>query len=725
MRVLGLGFGVGLAAVCAGQMPQSGDIPPEGLPGRRFVDADGTAWIEQQGGKDAYWAAQEDDPETWMHFWRIDPEQLFPFPESVLMHPDGRAEIRYKPVPVLRYDTALMDRSLPVYSLDREGNERRGVWVMTTEDRPSIGWTPVPFVFGFESRAFADGGPIWRIETMEASVTHPPKGAGIDLLLPGSETVPFYSTHAYDLPFGSSRREPTRRGPSSVIDIIPDPDVANQVPPTALPAMMRVQNRLNRLLINEGNRDDNTFVEARLRFAPVDQDTRPDPGEKSNDDNVLPRLFRKAETRLVRAPRFLNLARNQLEIANGGVDDAALDPGEVYLYGNLRTESSYWARVGPGGFPGTLTQLGDGAEEVFLTNGLIALAGNSVTRVPIRFNAGTAWDFNPKDGISAGQCDFEATLMHEMVHALGFNSNAGHDPNRPFDNEGDFDEMFIMDLFRFDGSEITTRPRLDAALAGTTSTRPRAVLNSAMPFFPLSISTSDWIPMSSGAEAFPQGDNREVSHWQDVAYGGVNHGIMNPTASPPGVPSPFSPFYLSLRDVQALDVLGWHIDVPVTSAGLPALLAQAAPGPGIEPIDIADASLTPTLRWSAPSDGSPVDVYVFLTTARGGGVPVFEALALSGTSITVPSGVLRPSTTYTWTTVSDNGITPNQSGPYAFTTAAACLADVNGDGFVLPNDFAAWIAAFNAGAPGCDQNGDGQCLSNDFASFIANYNAGC
>lgn len=54
-----------------------------------------------------------------------------------------------------------------------------------------------------------------------------------------------------------------------------------------------------------------------------------------------------------------------------------------------------------------------------------------------------------------------------------------------------------------------------------------------------------------------------------------------------------------------------------------------------------------------------------------------------------------------------------------------CLADVNGDGLLMPNDFASWIQAFNAQLPGCDQNRDGQCMPNDFSAWIGNYNAGC
>jgi hypothetical protein len=56
---------------------------------------------------------------------------------------------------------------------------------------------------------------------------------------------------------------------------------------------------------------------------------------------------------------------------------------------------------------------------------------------------------------------------------------------------------------------------------------------------------------------------------------------------------------------------------------------------------------------------------------------------------------------------------------------AACPADVNGDGAPTPADFSAWVAAFNAQAPGCDQNADGSCTPADFSAWIANFNAGC
>ncbi|MEL6797175.1 MAG: right-handed parallel beta-helix repeat-containing protein [Planctomycetota bacterium] len=57
--------------------------------------------------------------------------------------------------------------------------------------------------------------------------------------------------------------------------------------------------------------------------------------------------------------------------------------------------------------------------------------------------------------------------------------------------------------------------------------------------------------------------------------------------------------------------------------------------------------------------------------------------------------------------------------------ATVCVADTNGDGRLSPNDFNAWILAFNNQSPACDQNGDGDCRQNDFNAWILNFNAGC
>ncbi|MEL6499470.1 MAG: GC-type dockerin domain-anchored protein [Planctomycetota bacterium] len=63
-------------------------------------------------------------------------------------------------------------------------------------------------------------------------------------------------------------------------------------------------------------------------------------------------------------------------------------------------------------------------------------------------------------------------------------------------------------------------------------------------------------------------------------------------------------------------------------------------------------------------------------------------------------------------------------GAYEF-QGSTCLADVNQDGSITPNDFNAWILAFNANSPLADQNRDGEVRQNDFNAWILNFNAGC
>ncbi|MCA9271842.1 MAG: hypothetical protein KDA31_02230 [Phycisphaerales bacterium] len=55
----------------------------------------------------------------------------------------------------------------------------------------------------------------------------------------------------------------------------------------------------------------------------------------------------------------------------------------------------------------------------------------------------------------------------------------------------------------------------------------------------------------------------------------------------------------------------------------------------------------------------------------------------------------------------------------------ACLADTNADGVLTPQDFTAWVVAFNANGPECEQNGDGVCSPADFSAWLAGWVAGC
>ncbi len=69
--------------------------------------------------------------------------------------------------------------------------------------------------------------------------------------------------------------------------------------------------------------------------------------------------------------------------------------------------------------------------------------------------------------------------------------------------------------------------------------------------------------------------------------------------------------------------------------------------------------------------------------------------------------------------------TPRPEGDLIVWAPDSCPADTNGDGLVTPQDFNAWIIAFNTQSPACDQNDDGLCTPQDFNAWIVNYNAGC
>jgi hypothetical protein len=233
----------------------------------------------------------------------------------------------------------------------------------------------------------------------------------------------------------------------------------------------------------------------------------------------------------------------------------------------------------------------------------------------------------------------------------------------------------------------------------------------------------------------PPGDARQASHWRDDGYGGGYIGVMDPDGfnGAPGN-TPILPNYLSAADIRALDRIGWHIDFGGNDT--PAdIFTLADPAPGVMPIAGAvDVAIPPTFVWEVPSP-NPGDLpgvsLVVYADAMGPNDPngadvIFRVDGLTASSFTLPAGIVQPGETYSWVTVTFNPWSWSRSGPYTFTTVgSSCLADTNNDGIVSPQDFSAWIAAFNTQAPACDQNNDGLCLSNDFASWIQNYNAGC
>jgi hypothetical protein len=159
------------------------------------------------------------------------------------------------------------------------------------------------------------------------------------------------------------------------------------------------------------------------------------------------------------------------------------------------------------------------------------------------FGNGGQFDFDPSNGITAGFTDFDAVVLHEIGHALGFTSSNG---------SGESSELSVWDLFRF---------RPGAANAGNFGSAPRVLSQGdAQVMFgnftntyatqELALSTGGPLGVSDGG-----GDGRQSSHWKDdqLATGSAFIGIMDPTARRSVHRS------ITENDTLAIDLLGYSV----------------------------------------------------------------------------------------------------------------------------------------------------------------------
>lgn len=188
-------------------------------------------------------------------------------------------------------------------------------------------------------------------------------------------------------------------------------------------------------------------------------------------------------------------------------------------------------------------------------------AGNDAN---ITFSSAFNFDFNPTDGISAGQMDFIGVAIHEIGHALGFTSGvdlydqySGKGPGAAVGATVNWDGQSagsVLDLFRY-------------------SNDPRNVVPGTDPVLDWSVGVASYFSIDGGKTQFNgnslmstgayNGDGRQASHFKDTpsSAGGCNGynqiGVMDPTFcyGEMGV--------ITATDLAAFDAIGWNLRLDV------------------------------------------------------------------------------------------------------------------------------------------------------------------
>ncbi len=205
------------------------------------------------------------------------------------------------------------------------------------------------------------------------------------------------------------------------------------------------------------------------------------------------------------------------------------------------------------------------------SNGTGGLTNNATIKADgaVRFSDQFAFDFDPTNGITAGQFDFIGIAIHEIGHALGFRSGVDtYDVNTGFTgNLNNFAIMSIWDIFRY-SSQSAALGINDWAIGGN-------------PYF--SIDGGDTIfngnAFFSTGQTF--GNGRQASHWLDNPPSPTVLGILDPTAARG------QQLVFDTLDLSAFDAMGWNVRYDVlkysgksfSTAVIPGLTSAAVPEP--------------------------------------------------------------------------------------------------------------------------------------------------
>jgi hypothetical protein len=244
-----------------------------------------------------------------------------------------------------------------------------------------------------------------------------------------------------------------------------------------------------------------------------------------------------------------------------GLISNAFDPSKSSFYGSLPGKTVPTDRGATGGMTAPSAAL-----RALSVIDPIADADKELNRFgpppSIGVNSKFNFDFDASDGIEPGKLDFEALVLHELGHVLGFASLAGS-------SDGDSKiEPTVWDLFRVrpdGGGDFTTAPRVLEA-GGQHS------------FF----DGATRLSLSTGRADGTGGDGRQGAHWKDHSLTGQYLGIMDPTLAIG------EHQFMTDNDVDVLDTIGYltkSLSDPTTvislSNGRPQAGGMVAPPPNL------------------------------------------------------------------------------------------------------------------------------------------------